>query len=353
MAQDRTEEATPRKRQQARQRGQVARSQEVNTALVLFVGLVLMRVWGGGLVERLGETMVAWLESAARDDLTRADAMQLGIDVGFRYLSLVLPIVGAVLVTGAGASVLQTGFLVSAHPLKPDLSRISPLSGAKRLLSRRGLIDLVRSVGKIALIGTIFWVSLTDQIDTIAALPLGDIQAAWGTVAGLAFDVAIRAIILLLVIAVFDLWWQRRVHRRELRMSTQEVKRERKDMEGDPLLRSQQRQRQRELASRRMMQEVPEADVVITNPIHYACALAYDTDEMHAPVLLAKGERLIAERIVAIAREHRVPIVPNPPLARTLFRSVEVGDEIPLTLYQAVAQVLAFVHRMRRSGVAV
>jgi flagellar biosynthetic protein FlhB len=351
VAQDRTEEATPRKRQQARQRGQVARSQEVNTALVLLVGLVMMRVWGGRLVEGLGETMVAWLETAARDDLTRADAMQLGIEVGFRYLSLVLPVVGAVLVTGAGASVLQTGFLVSAHPLKPDLSRISPLSGAKRLLSRRGLIDLVRSVGKIALIGTIFWVTLTDQIDTIAALPLAEIQAAWSMVAQLAFDVAIRAIILLLVIAAFDFWWQRRVHGRELRMSTQEVKRERKDMEGDPLLRSQQRQR--EMASRRMMQEVPEADVVITNPVHFACALAYDTDEMHAPVLLAKGERLIAERIVAIAREHRVPIVPNPPLARTLFRSVEVGDEIPLTLYQAVAQVLAFVHRMRRSGVAV
>ncbi len=352
MAQDRTEEATPRRRQRARERGQVARSQEINTAIVLLVGLVMLRVWGEGLLDGLGSTMVAWLAAPIRNDLTQADAGGIAFQAGLDMLKLAVPILGATLVAGASASLLQTGFLISMHPLKPDISRISPINGFKRLVSRRALVDSARSVFKIVLIGVVFWATLTDQIDVLSSLALGEVSTVWGHVALLAFDVAIRGIVLLLVIGLFDYWWQRRVHFREMRMTPQEVKRERKEQEGDPLLRSQQRQRQRELASRRMMQEVPEADVVITNPIHYACALKYDTTEMNAPVLVAKGERLMAERIVALGRMHAVAVIPNPPLARTLFRGVEVGDEIPLNLYHAVAQVLAFVHRLRRAGVA-
>ncbi len=352
MAQERTEEATPRRRQKSRERGQVARSQEVNTALVLLVGIGLLRAWGTGAIESTAESMAVWFRTGARADLTLADVPTIGLTAMTQWFAFAAPIIGGTMLAGVAASVVQTGFLISGHPLKPDLGRVNPLKGAKRLMSSRALVDAARSMGKIILIGLVFWLTVTDELDTLTALPLASVQEGWARVAQLAFDVALRSVMLLLAIALIDYWWQRRVHSRELRMTIQEVKEERKDTDGDPFLRGQQRARQREMASRRMLQEVPEADVVITNPIHYACALSYDATEMSAPVLVAKGQRLVAERIVAVAHMHRVPIVPNPPLARSLFASVEIGDEVPLNLYQAVAQVLAFVFRLRRAGVA-
>ena len=264
-----------------------------------------------------------------------------------------LPIIALAAVAGVTANLLQSGIMFSVHPLKPDLGRINPLSGFKRLASPKALVDLVRNVIKLTLLIVVFWLTVNSQMEDIIVLGLVDPISAAQLLPAIGFDAAIRGTAVLAVIALIDFVWQRYQFRKDLRMSTQEVRQEYKETEGDPLLRRRIRDRGRALAERRMMEEVPTADVIITNPVHIAIALKYDSLSMGAPLVVAKGERLIAQRIREIAIEHDVPIVENRPLAQTINRTVELGGEIPADLYKAVAEVLAFVFglRSRRSAV--
>ena len=342
MAQERSQPATPKRLDEARKRGQVAKSTEVNTAIVLLFSFLALRAFGGRIFETLGANMEYYLTSIPTDEVTRATVFQIFGPAARATLFAGVPVILIALTAGLFANLLQSGILLTGHPLKPDLSRINPLAGAKRLVSPKALVDLVRSLLKLTLLMLMFWFVVNDNVDRMVTLAFTDPRSSWLLIPNLAFEVAMKAVAILMVIAILDYAWQRYQHRRGLKMSF---------TEGDPFLRGRFRERGRALANQRMMAEVPEADVVITNPTEIAVALKYDPAESGAPTVVAMGELLIADRIRKIAEENNVPIVQNPPLAQTLNRTAEIGDEIPASLYQAVAEVLAFVYRMRGARV--
>ncbi|HEY3080043.1 MAG TPA: flagellar biosynthesis protein FlhB [Chloroflexota bacterium] len=344
---ERTESATPRRRQEVRRRGQTARSGDVNSAVALLVGVLFLRNWGGTLVTWSLELLRSTLTNLNQPDITPEVAVQ-GLLAFALFSSAVLgPIFAVMLVSGVVANVAQAGFLFTLQPLKPDFSRVNPLQGVKRLFSARSLVELVKSIVKILIVGYVLWRVLQGQLLTVMALPQVPWPAAIGFTVSLVFDVATWAAAVLLVLAVADYGYQRFSFERQIRMSRQEVREELKQTEGNPVIRQRVRQLQRAIAQRRMMQAVPRADVVITNPTHLAIALQYESGAMPAPRVVAKGEALIAEQIKRVAREHDVPAMENRPLARALFRSCELGDEVPGELYGAVAELLAFVYRLR------
>jgi flagellar biosynthetic protein FlhB len=340
MDEERTEQATPRRRQEARRKGQVARSLEVNSAC-LFLAFVLalpsVLEWGG----------TRFLQ-AFQQGLWQAGAARLSSDLLLGGLGLLLPVLGILLLTGILSNVLQVGFEVSAYPLKPDLNRIDPIKGFQRLFSRRELLELLKALAKFGAIAYVAWRTLqaeTPNLIMASQLPFPD---ALTPMSHTLYQVGLRVGILWLVLALLDYLYQRYEFEKSIRMSRYELKEEYKQTEGDPYVRQRQRQRMMEMARRRMLQDVRKADVVVTNPVTYAVALRYDRTQMNAPRVVAKGKGWLAQRIREEALRWHVPIVPNPPLARSLYAEVEVGHEIPTTLYQAVAEVLAYVYRLRR-----
>jgi len=344
---ERTEQATPRRRQEARRRGQVARSAELSSIAVLMSLLIALRFWGphawemmqGGLADALTQIPQDIGNETLIGDLT-STLLALGRIMG--------PFFVATLFGALAINYLQVGILFTSHPLIPDLNRINPVTGASRLFSVRALVELFKSLLKLGIVGWIAYATLKNGYALIVQAPAMSPGGLIGGVGGLLLQLGWRCAIALLVLAALDYGYQRYDYEKNLRMTREEVRQEYKQMEGDPTVRARIRQRQREMARSRMMQEVPRADVVITNPTTYAVAVRYDAEEMSAPTVVAKGQRLIAERIREIAVANRVPIVENKPLARQLFRTVEVGQEVPSQFYQAVAEVLAFVYQLNR-----
>ena len=252
------------------------------------------------------------------------------------------------MVVGLIANFAQTRFLVTLKPLVPDLNRVNPWQGLKRLFSPRGVVDLLKNLAKVLAIGTVVFRSLVGNIELIAATSGMALWPAAAVIAQVGLTMILRVGVLLVIIAAFDYFYQRWQFERDIRLSKQEVLQELHNVEGNPLIKSRRRQTQRQLAFQRMMMAVPDADLVVTNPTHLAIALEYKAEKgMFAPVVLAKGQRLIAERIVRIARDHDIPIVQNIPLAHALYKTVEAGQQIPPALYKAMAEVLAYVFRLR------
>jgi flagellar biosynthetic protein FlhB len=264
-------------------------------------------------------------------------------------ISVFIPVGLSILVVGILVNYLQTGVVFSLEPIKLKMDRIDPLKGLKRMFSPQKVIDLFKAIFKIGGVGLIVWNTFRRQIFPLAERstlnpPLQLATLLWQ----LMFTIVLRIAILLLALAVFDFYYQRYQYRKSLRMTKKEVRDEYKQTEGDPQVKSRIRQRQRQFAMRRMMQEVPKADVVITNPTHLAIAIKYEAKKMTAPQVLAKGEGYVAAKIKEIASEHQVALVENKPLARTIYQTVEIGEFIPPNLYQAVAEVLAFVYKLRQ-----
>ena len=329
------------------------KSTEVNTAIILLIAFIALRFMGGRIFDLLGETIRFYLTNSGQPELTLASWGAI-LQPALRVLVITgLPIVTLSALAGVIANLAQTGIVFSMHPLKPDLGRINPLKGFKRLIGPKALVDLVRNIIKLTLLIAIFWLTVNSRFEDIIVLGLVDPIAAIQLIPSIGFDAAIRATAALGFIALIDFVWQRYQFRKDLRMSTTEVKQEHKETEGDPQLRRRMRERGRALAERRMMADVPTADVIITNPVHIAIALRYDSLSMGAPLVVAKGERLIAQKIRDIALEHDVPIIENRPLAQTIHHTVEVGREIPADLYKAVAEILAFVFGLRGRRAAV
>jgi flagellar biosynthesis protein FlhB len=353
MAQEKNLPATTRRLNEARKRGQAAKSTEVNTAVILLIALVGLRFFGEFIFQTLGDTVRYYLTNIGEPEVSLANIRAISFPAARTLLVTAFPVVVLAAVAGVIANVMQSGLMLSMHPLKPDLGRINPISGAKRLLSAKALVDLVRNIVKLSLLITVFWLSVSVRFDEIALLGVVDPISGWQLIPEIGFDAALRGAAVLGLIGLIDLLWQRYQFRKDLRMSNQEVKQEHKDTEGDPLLRRRIRERGRALAEQRMMAEIPGADVIITNPVHLAIALRYDTLSMNAPTVVAKGQRLIAQRIRGIATEHNIPIVENRPLAQTIFRTVDIGQEIPDNLYKAVAEVLAFVFGLKRKAASV
>ena len=354
MAEDRgnkTEPATPKRKEEARKQGQVAVSRDVSTAAVLLGGVGLLgAMLPVGLLKmtemtRQGLTLTfpgEWYRNISIEQV-----YTILIQTGVTVCTLSLPIVGGVIVLGSVATLLQTGLLWRTNAFQLDWSRISPAKGFSRLASLHSVMELVKGLLKIGIItGIGLWVS-RDDVLRIPELIQFELSSVLPLAGSLAFKVGLAVSGAIAVLAVFDYAYQRYEWERSLRMSKEEIKEEHKASEGDPLIKSRVRTVQRELVKKRMLAAVKTADVVITNPTHLAVALKYDTATMTAPVVVAKGAGVIAERIRELARHHSVPVVENKFVARTLFRLVDIGKEIPNDLYRAVAEILAFVYRAR------
>ena len=341
-----TEQATPKRKQEARERGQIARSVELNSAIILLTALITIRYVGPYLLNSMGKLTVFTYENLSAD-FGMENVYSYTIFYMMEIFKMVAPILMMMLIVGLIVNYMQVGVLFTIQPLTPKLSKISPIAGFQRLFSRRSLIEFVKSMLKLTVIAWLGYEGVKSALPQL--IPAMDMQGAEAIkfVGELTSNILTRIIIALLVIAALDFLYQRWEHGESLKMSKQEIKDEFRQAEGDPMIKARIRQIQREMARRRMFESIPKATVVITNPTHVAVALEYK-DGMQSPVVLAKGERVIAEKIKEVARKHNVPIVENPPLARTLLKQCPVGAPISPDLFEAVAEVLAFVYRMNR-----
>ena len=341
-----TEQATPKRKQEARERGQIARTVELNTAINLLTAIITIRYEGPYLLNSMGKLTVFTYENLSAD-FGMENVYSYTIFYMMEIFKMVAPILMMMLIVGLIVNYMQVGVLFTIQPLTPKLSKISPIAGFQRLFSRRSLIEFVKSMLKLTVIAWLGYEGVKSALPQL--IPAMDMQGAEAIkfVGELTSNILTRIIIALLVIAALDFLYQRWEYGESLKMSKQEIKDEFRQAEGDPMIKARIRQIQREMARRRMFESIPKATVVITNPTHVAVALEYK-DGMQSPVVLAKGERVIAEKIKEVARKHNVPIVENPPLARTLLKQCPVGAPISPDLFEAVAEVLAFVYRMNR-----
>lgn len=344
---DRTEPATQKRRQQARERGQVLQSPEVTSAAILLGSLLALRSTAPALWNGLASYMRDTLSGLTPGDITAADLQQVFVGAlvfaGKSLWPLLATVVGVALVAGYA----QVGFVFSTQPLAFQLNRLSPIQGWQRMFSRRATVESVKSLVKLALIAWVAYATLAGAVDKMPALMGMDIAGVVATVAQLAANVVLRVAIAWIIIAAFDYFYQRYEYESSIRMTKQEVKQEIREQEGDPQIRARIRRRQREIAMRRMMSDVAKADVVVTNPTHYAVALRYDQRTMTAPKVIGKGQGYVAERIKQVAKDNRIATVENVALAQGLYKSVEIGQFVPPEFYQAVAEVLAFVYRLK------
>jgi flagellar biosynthetic protein FlhB len=258
------------------------------------------------------------------------------------------PVAMAAVAMGFMMSSVQVGFVLSPQALAPNLAKLNPVAGLSRMVSARSLVELIKSIAKVAIVGYVGYRSVAGEYQNLFRMADMDAASMLAYVGGLTFSIGIKTGLILIVLGVADYLYQRFEYEKSIRMSKEELRQEAKEYDGDPLIRSRIRAKQREMSMARMMQAVPKADVVITNPTHYAVALEYDQDSMDAPTVVAKGKDLIALRIKEVAKEHGVHIVENKPLAQTLYSAVETGSQIPVELYKAVAEVLAYVYQMNR-----
>ncbi|MGV3522922.1 MAG: flagellar biosynthesis protein FlhB [Candidatus Sericytochromatia bacterium] len=340
-----TEQATPRRRSELRNKGQVARSQELNAAVLFLLALFGLRLFLQPISAFISRsTLEMWRDLPT--EMTIDSLMSLFIGLGSGLLSALLPFFGMLMIAGIVVNVAQVGFGLSSKALKPDLGRLNPISGFKRLFSLQPFVQLGQNLVKIGLSTALAWSILrahyTELLQTVDQ-PLDSTGVLLGSIV---WEIGWKMGVLLLALAAADFAWQRYYFERNIRMSKQEVKDEMRNSEGDPQVKARIRQLQRKAAQNRMMENIPRADVILTNPVHLAVALAYDREAMNAPQVLAKGAAAVAERIKEQAREHQIPILENKPLARALFRSTEVGQEIPADLYSAVSEVLIYVYQL-------
>ncbi len=344
----RTEEPTEHKIRKAREEGKVAKSQDVTQAVVLLFSVVTLALVAGFLFREMGR-MVAYYYS----NITTIDVTQTGLIAGtfLRYfVRMTLPVASVAFVAAVMGNMLQVGALFTVKPIVPDFQKITPNIPQfvqRSFLSTEALFNMAKALGKVTIIGVIAYLNIRFRINQITNLVWVPFLQSVRFIAATGLSILLQATVMLLILSIFDYYFQRRKHRESLKMTRQEVKEERKTYEGDPLVRSRLRQRMQEVLSRNMVRKVPEADVVVTNPTHFAVALEYKREMMTAPTVTAKGQDLVAQRIREIALEHGVPTIENKPLARALYHEVEIGDEIPQKFYEAAVAVLKQVYMMK------
>lgn len=342
-----TEDPTPKKLEEARKKGQVALSREVNTWLILLMSTIVVIVLGPSMAKSLLHHMGLYIENAHMLPGAPGGMKILLEDSFYDVLGIVAIPLLLLMAAAILGPFLQIGPLFAPEIIKPDVSKVSPLKGFERLFSMRSIMELVKGILKltvIAVVGTILLEPYFKNIEHVVGL--GILQLMDDTMA-LILRLMIGVLVVLFVVAVIDLVYQRFEYYKKMRMTKQELKDEYKQTEGDPHIRARLRQLRQERARARMMQAVPTADVIITNPTHYSIALKYDPEKMDAPKLVAKGINEVALRIRELAREHDITIVENPPLARVLFDAVDIDDYIPQEHYKAVAEVISYVFRLK------
>ncbi|HDD44546.1 MAG: flagellar biosynthesis protein FlhB [Deltaproteobacteria bacterium] len=345
--QEKTEKATPKKREEARKKGQVAKSQELASVGVLSACLVVFYFGSYDMLEKMLDIMRNSFVESAQFNIDCNNIQYFLIGFANKIFNLLIPFLLVALFMALFINYLQVGFVFSADPIQPKLSKIDPINGFRRLFSIRSFVELTKNIFKILIIALLIYITIKEEIENIILLPDQSVGGILVYIGKLAFKIVFRTCLLLIMLAIFDYLYQRWEFEKNLKMSRQEVKDELKQTEGDPIIRARIKRLQREAARKRMMASVPKADVVITNPAHLAVAIHYDQSRMSAPKVVAKGMGYLAERIRKIATENNVPIVENKPLAQILYKMVNVAEVIPANLYKAVAEVLAFVYSMR------
>jgi len=341
-----TEEASPRRKDKAREDGQIASSKDLTSALQFGAAVVLLAIFGSTALEGLARAFIGLFRLAFRNDLSLGLLSAAFADLLVRPLEFGWYFGATLLLVGAVVHLAQTGFAITAKRLQPDFKRLDPLQKLKETPSEN-LTQAAKSVLLLPLAaGAFYWV-VSSQLGAFLTLPRMHVAAGGSAVFHAILQLLMQASVLLVALGVFDFWRQRRKLNKKLRMSKQEQRQEHKDVEGDPLIKGRLRRLQREFMRKRMMADVPGATLVVTNPTHYAVAIRYDPDTSPAPVVVAKGLDYLALRIRGLAEENGVPIVENPPLAQALYKSAEIGQEIPFDLYRAVAEILAYIYRLR------
>jgi len=352
MAEDdseKTEAATPRRKQEAREEGNIARSQDLTAAATLLATVILLNIFGMHMLESMRVSVESMLQSGSASNPTRADDVTASFVQGLHIAvagaaPLLLSIAGITLIAAVG----QVGFILTGKPLMPQFSRISPLSGLKRLFDLRAGVRLIMSLAKVVIIGAVAASVIIDDLPQILMLMELEVPQLFAAACSLVYALALKLALLLVLLAAFDYGYQRWQHEKDLRMSKQEVKEDMKRMEGDPLMKQRRARVARQLAMQRIGQSVPKADVIVTNPTHFAIALQYDGKSMKAPKVVAKGADFLAMRIRQIAVANGIPIIERKELARSLYAAVDPGQEVPPEFYNAVAEILAYVYRLGR-----
>ncbi|SEN58246.1 flagellar biosynthetic protein FlhB [Amphibacillus marinus] len=345
---EKTEKATPKKREDTRKKGQVAKSQDLNTAILLFLMFLTFIAIGPFWKERMTNLFSRTFSEFIFTNVTQGSIHLVFIEV-VNYMAITIaPVLVVAVIAGISATFLQIGFLFTTEPLQFKLDKLNPISGAKKIFSIRAIVELVKSLLKIAIIGTVTFSVLWLNKDEMMMLAQGNIDSALSFFGRTATQMGIYASIAILILGILDYGYQRFDYEKNIRMSKNDIKDEHKNIEGDPLIKSKIKEKQRQMAMRRMMSDVPQADVVITNPTHFAIAIKYDETKADAPYVVAKGVDYVALKIRQIATNHDVMLVENRPLARALYAEAEIGQAINESFYQAVAEVLAYVYQVEK-----
>ena len=346
---EKTEDPSEKKIDDAYKKGQVPKSQEVNTWFSLATGTLVVVLMSNGMVSNFSDTFQIMLSDAHKIPLDAGHVRVLARHIGYSILSILwLPLL-ALMIAGVAGNMIQHRLVLSTEPLKPKLSKISPLAGAKRLFSATSLVNFAKGIAKLIIVGGVMYLAVWPDQAKLEGLVYTDVAALMPVVRVSATKLLLAAMVILTVIAVLHYSYQRYSWFQKQKMTMKEVKDEYKQMEGDPTVKGKIRQIRLERGRQRMMSSVPAASVVVTNPTHYAVALQYEMG-MNAPLCVAKGRDAVALKIREIAAENDVPIIENPPLARTLHASVEIDEEIPEEHFQAVAQLIGFVMQMKNKS---
>jgi len=342
-----TEEPTPHKLSEARQKGNVISSQEVSSFAILLGGALTAAFLGPFMAERLANATGSLLANAHAITFDAKNVSDVLLDVLFEVAIGMAPIALLLVVLGAGAKLAVSGFLFSGESMKPSLSKLSLIKGLKRMFSLKSLVEFAKGLLKLVIVGTIVYLLSVPAVDQVEVLMQMDVAAAAEETRLILVRMFAGVVGVMAIIAGLDYMYQRHEYMKEMRMTKQEIKDEHKQSEGDPMVKGRLRQIRAERARSRMMAAVPTADVVVTNPTHFAVALKYEIDSMGAPRVVAKGVDEVAFRIREVANENDVPIVENPPLARALFSAADIDDEVPPEQYKAVAEVISYVFQLK------
>ena len=343
---DRTEAPTPRRLAEARQHGQIAKSADLTAALGLLGGLLCLRWFGPGVVSSLMSLLRENLGEREASEVGRIDVIPVMMSIFTTGLAAIGPIVAMLLVVALIANLMQVGWLFTWDPLMPKLNKLNPVSGLGRILSSRSVVQLAINLVKMLVIGSVAWSAIRGRGGEIMAALDVEGGGLMTLIATIVFDVGIRMGLAMLAIALIDYIWQKWRFIRDMRMTKQDVKEEMRRMEGDPIIKQRRRRMQLAATLQKIRSTVPKADVVVTNPTHLAIAIGYDAETMGAPRVLAKGQDYIAAKIREVAALHRIPIIERKPLAQALYKTVEVGQEIPEQFYKAIAEILAYVYEI-------
>lgn len=345
---EKTEEATPKKKSDARKKGQVAKSKELTSAIGL-LGITAAAMFAlEGVLSGLKETLIAFLSNYANTSINMASIFEILKIVVIKILVMFLPVALPIMVMGIIANVAQVGKLFTTEPLKPKLEKINPLNGLKNMFSIKAVIDLLKNLMIIIIIGYVGYKFIKTNYYSMLNFTNLRVFALTSALGDLVIDILKKVSLVMLIVGIIDYAYQRYKFNKDLKMSKQEVKEEFKQQEGDPIVKGKRKQKQREMAMRRMMQDIPDATVVITNPTHIAIALKYEENSGKAPKVIGKGADNIAIKIKEIAKDNDIPIIENKELARLIYKEIEVDMEIPYNMYKAVAEILAIVYKMKK-----